>query len=91
MLRDFIDCVEEKILQKKSQFQSCFIYFIYIKQIIYEVGNMSIKIFSNNVRYGIDLISLIVICDIFFSKIKVYSKFNFIYKNIFFLVLIVIE
>lgn len=52
---------------------------------------MSIKIFSNNVRYGIDLISLIVICDIFYSKIKVYSKFNFIYKNMFFLVLIVIE
>lgn len=85
MLRDFIDCVEEKILEeKKSQFQSCFIYFIYIKQIIYEVGNMSIKIFINNVRYGIDLISLIVICDIFFSKINKYIVSLILFIKIFF-------
>lgn len=84
MLRDLIDCVEEeKILEKKSQFQSCFIYFIYIKQIIYEVGNMSIKIFINNVRYGIDLISLIVICDIFYSKINKYIVSLILFIKIF--------
>lgn len=45
---------------------------------------MSIKIFSNNVRYGIDLISLIVICDIFFSKINKYIVSLILFIKIFF-------
>lgn len=44
---------------------------------------MSIKIFSNNVRYGIDLISLIVICDIFFSKINKYIVSLILFIKIF--------
>lgn len=51
---------------------------------------MSIKIPSNNVRHGIDLISLIAICDSLVKQL-VHSKFNFTYKNTSFLVLIVIE
>lgn len=34
---------------------------------------MSIKILTNNVRHGIDLISLIAICDTFFSKTNKYT------------------
>lgn len=34
---------------------------------------MSIKIPSNNVRHGIDLISLIAICDTFYSKTNKYT------------------
>lgn len=45
---------------------------------------MSIKIFSNNVRYGIDLISLIVICDIFYSKINKYIVSLILFKKYFY-------
>lgn len=52
---------------------------------------MSIKILSNNVRHGIDLISLIAICDTFYSKTNKYTASLILLKNTSILVLIVIE